>query len=158
MKIRVSSPLFKYLRDEQGRLTDSNMIVIGSRVGAQLRSNNVPDGGWYFKWFTNYGTSEYCRALQNGQSGPFTSMTYVVYDTSICPEHAKQNNPADPIHLAFTREAEDVGGQPHFHMMDYLAGDRWIGNYWGKQGSGKMIKGRDVSDNEKSGREGVLEK
>lgn len=116
---------------------------IGSRVGGQLRSN-VPDGDWYFKWFTNYGAAEYCSALQGGIQTPHATIPAggVRPDISKCPKKGKKAE--DPANIMFMREAKDgEDGKPRFHMMDFDAGDRWTGKPWLFQGSYPSVK-RDL--------------
>jgi hypothetical protein len=126
--------------------------VIGARVGSSL-GTDVPDGDWYFRWFTKFGMmAPYCNALQGGLNGSFSE----VPANGIIPDHrlcTRKGKPAtDPSWLAFVREAEDVDGKPHFHMMDVDAGDQWTGKRWGLQGSfpkdkkSRNIQKSDVRD------------
>lgn len=124
------------------------MIVIGARVGGKIKSEHVGDGGWYFKWFTNYGNADFCSALQGGLSGPHAQIprSGVQPRFKKCPEADEDKGPTNKIHLGFVREAEVVDGQPHFHMMNYKAGDKWTGHYFNAQGS---FKSRDIDNYEK---------
>ncbi|KAF2827117.1 hypothetical protein CC86DRAFT_466846 [Ophiobolus disseminans] len=126
---------------------DENSLI-GRNVGAQL-TRHVPDGSWYFRWFINYGMgAPYCYALQGGISKSHTTVPAagVKGDTTICT--TKDKKPTDPVFLAFTKEAKDQGGKPHYHMMDRNAGDRWIGKLWGLQGSFPKNKERNVENKE----------
>jgi hypothetical protein len=110
--------------------------VIGSRVGGQITKQKVGDGGWYFKWFTNYGAlAPYCSDLQGGISTGHSTVGSggVRPNPRNCPRQGKPET--DPANLAFVREAQNGSdGKAHYRMLDWDKGDRWTGEPWGFQG------------------------
>ena len=94
--------------------------MIGARVGAQIKSQGVSNGKYYYKTFTNYGgpNPSYCEALQ--KTPP---------DTSVCSPKGKKDT--DPAKIGMVKFAElGRGGVSNWHMMNYDLGDKWTGHDW----------------------------
>jgi hypothetical protein len=122
-------------------------IVVGSRVNGGLQKNKVnAHGGWYFRWFTNYGPvteTDYCYALQEGRKNNHeTYSTGSHPDYSVCREPGKKKE-TDPGRTGMVRTDYDVNGHAHFHMLG--EGDIWTGQRWGAGGSGGLNK-RAIED------------
>jgi hypothetical protein len=102
-------------------------IEVGSRVNGGFNKYGVnSEGGWYLKWFTNYGVvveHDYCAYLQAGRKNNFeTYSTPSQPDPSVCK---KPKVETDPGRLGMVRTKDDKNGHAHFRKRLHCTNCVW---------------------------------
>lgn len=119
------------------------VIVIGARIGGQLKKEKVKKEQWYFRWYTNwksYPGKKYCPALQCDCDYDYQYCPPCTPDHSVC---AETNDSLDPANRALMASNVDQNNAANNMYHKLGPDDLYTGHYWGNSKKERDLVSRD---------------